>query len=157
MGIDGAAGGMSSVEAIAAMPGPLQAAMVESLAPLLALAAEAEAQLAELAANEEAHREALKSATDDMALLEARLATIEAELVASRERVGELESQMASIEVHAGHALHTAKGEFGAFLTGPMSVLLADAITLVGQGPDYLPAVREKLEDMEDEMRRAAE
>lgn len=155
MGVDSDVS-LSSVEALAVTRGPLQTVMVKSLAPLLASLAEAEGQLADLAVQEQAYRDALQAAADDVARLQAQLAGTEGELETARATVSSLESKIASMDLHAGHAIHTAKGEFGAFLNGPMSMLLADALTLADMGPDRLAAVREKLGDMEDEMRKAA-
>jgi len=146
-----------SAAALATLPTGIYGPIIDTLAPLAAEVMVARDRIAGIEAAEAAAARAAALSEAERADLATRVSEL-AELVTMREaEIRALTEELKSLRFTAGHEVHSAQGAFDAFLNGPMNTLVEDALTLVEEGPDHIGAVREKLEDMQDEMRRAAQ
>ena len=145
------------VAVMATLAAPVGGAMVDALAPVAAEVVEARDRVAAIDEREAAAADAATLAEAERRELQRRVADLEGVVESQEAQARDLAGELKSLRVIAGHQVHSAEGAFAAFVGGPINTLVEDALTLVEEGPDHLSAVREKLEDMQDELRRAAQ
>ena len=86
-----------------------------------------------------------------------RLTPIEASIKRLKTRIANEYEQDALSVNQLGHQVHSLRGIIGKFLTGQIDYLIKDAFTLIDQtminnNLDYLPAIKEKIQDIQTEI-----
>lgn len=86
-----------------------------------------------------------------------RLTPIEASIKKLKTRIANEYEQDALSVNQLGHQVHSLRGIIGKFLTGQIDYLIKDAFTLIDQtiinnNLDYLPAIKEKIQDIQTEI-----
>ncbi len=132
-----------------------QPALLTAVNDLLSETQELRVSNAALAEKDAAHGDELATVVGQRDAHAALLASVQADLERERTVNADLQSQLASAQVQSGHEVRTARGAMETFLTGPLATLLEDAVTLVDLGPEHVSMLKEKLMDMQNEIRRA--